>query len=1388
MRKTLFIFLLLQYIFPTHIYADGIVINNIKDTVYVFDNFDIIGTPINAQNGHSGLGWNGSWQAPAANGTVHASSSSLTYPSGVNLTATGRHAFSASPFGQGIIRDLLNPVMLGGDSTVFYVSFLTEKDATGNYRIDGLTSTGAAAGFAIGVTPDGRIKVNAGNTAGWGAVSTESEAGLIENGVTYFIVAQYQYENSQVNIRVSAFKEGDAVPSDDSFLTWDYSVTGGSLSTTLSSFRLAFTRGLGRIDEFRLGSTWASVVSMDISEPELAISTYRFPHFDWEDHPDQFADVARPVSYEIQIATDEQFSSVIDQDFIMLSRYVRNEPFDPGTYFWRVRSITYDGTVSAWQDTLSFTIEKPQVVITVPVPAGEEDYTFIVQDHVAQAEASAAEGNTVKIIFPPGDYFFGNSLSGAVINLGGVRNIEIEGTGATFHLSKRSQVLIKTEACENISISGINVNYARGIFRVQGHIVSIDNAQARRVTVSVEEGSPDFDASSAPNNDIFILLHPTIDGRLKDKASHFYRMEDYSKNEDGTYSITLQSGGNFSSWEVGDRYVFHFRGGSPQVVNYENSRYVTAHSLTTNGWGNMGFVSVKGSHFNILNCKTILQEGDWMMGNADGVHIREHVVGPWIEGTDILATGDDGVALYARPTSIITAKPDGNEKTALCAAEFFNLERGDEVSFFQPTGGRILLETTVTNVRESGEGFLVSFADVLPDDIITGSSLVDVTQIWNRSRSCGDFVIRNCQFINNRRYGLVFRSKRGVIENNLILGASSRAIIFRNETAVPNGLYASEIIVSNNRIEDSAFDGTGMQAPISFGFEGRGSPTVQSIGPRNILIENNVIKDCPSPEIHLYGIQHVVIRNNIVINSAGETQNAVYTDGRSGDIAYSMTIHPEADAFVQGGLESDSNFGSALVLTCKEDADEGNTRRSYLRFNLSALTGLPIDSVVLSLRVDSVVAPGDNLSVWFVSDDAWNESEITWNNRPEKGHKLNSKAIDAGAGDRIELNLTDQVLNELAGNKQLSLVLLSGQHTLVQFSSREADLEHRPRLMVALKKTASPLLHTIQATAGNNGSINPAGNVTVFDGTSETFSFRANAGYEIDHVLVNGSSVGAVNRYTFYNVTANRSIHVEFRKIEGASLITPEADAYVHGGSFANQNFGTSDKLIVKTSINPTYTRMSYLRFDLSEIEKTLTSAKLRLKLASIDGNPTRHEVSFVSDDSWGETTINWLNKPDAGAVLYSQTTPAINDWVEFDVTSQAETERIGDGKISLLIRDVTDSEVMSTYFSREAGEESRPHLLIVEADDDDTGVTLNDPHGFITYPNPASTLLNVELEHLGKFDVSLFDILGILVFSKKEAGNKLIIPVNHLSNGVYILKVTNEQESYVEKILIDQP
>lgn len=71
-------------------------------------------------------------------------------------------------------------------------------------------------------------------------------------------------------------------------------------------------------------------------------------------------------------------------------------------------------------------------------------------------------------------------------------------------------------------------------------------------------------------------------------------------------------------------------------------------------------------------------------------------------------------------------------------------------------------------------------------------------------------------------------------------------------------------------------------------------------------------------------------------------------------------------------------------------------------------------------------------------------------------------------------------------------------------------------------------IHTITATAGEGGSIDPSGAVQITDGKSRTFTITPDAGRFISDVKVDGTSVGTPTTYTFSKVTENHTIEVTF--------------------------------------------------------------------------------------------------------------------------------------------------------------------------------------------------------------------------------------------------------------------
>jgi hypothetical protein len=112
-------------------------------------------------------------------------------------------------------------------------------------------------------------------------------------------------------------------------------------------------------------------------------------------------------------------------------------------------------------------------------------------------------------------------------------------------------------------------------------------------------------------------------------------------------------------------------------------------------------------------------------------------------------------------------------------------------------------------------------------------------------------------------------------------------------------------------------------------------------------------------------------------------------------------------------------------------------------------------------------------------------------------------------------------LNLGDGNQHISSVEVRGTGWIDDYVITNGDV-----------LAATPVRWTIEATAGANGSIYPAGTADVPlripDGDDVTFTITPDPTYAIADVVVDGQSEGATNEWTFTNVTNDHTIAATF--------------------------------------------------------------------------------------------------------------------------------------------------------------------------------------------------------------------------------------------------------------------
>jgi endo-1,3-1,4-beta-glycanase ExoK len=172
----------------------------------------------------------------------------------------------------------------------------------------------------------------------------------------------------------------------------------------------------------------------------------------------------------------------------------------------------------------------------------------------------------------------------------------------------------------------------------------------------------------------------------------------------------------------------------------------------------------------------------------------------------------------------------------------------------------------------------------------------------------------------------------------------------------------------------------------------------------------------------------------------------------------STTLIPIAEAYVQDGNAAKDNFFGSRTLSVKS-AEGGDNQKTYLKFDLSKLTGTILQATIYLTPVRVGESKADEVANYlpnsksinianYVPNNGWSAGEMTWNNQPDASVRLSSGTI-YGAGLLTNFDVTAVA----KAGKQLSVQIApdpssSGQVPVAYGSSRNETVSYRPRLVV----------------------------------------------------------------------------------------------------------------------------------------------------------------------------------------------------------------------------------------------------------------------------------------------------------------------------------------------------
>ncbi|GEM_PF-756063 len=171
---------------------------------------------------------------------------------------------------------------------------------------------------------------------------------------------------------------------------------------------------------------------------------------------------------------------------------------------------------------------------------------------------------------------------------------------------------------------------------------------------------------------------------------------------------------------------------------------------------------------------------------------------------------------------------------------------------------------------------------------------------------------------------------------------------------------------------------------------------------------------------------------------------------------------------------------------------------------------------------------------------------------------INSYVITATSGTNGTISPSGSDTLDYGSNEQFTFTPSTGYHvdivtvdgvsvdSITTYTFLNVTMNHTIHVTFAINTFA------ITATAGLNGSISPAGSVSVNYGADRQFAITPNAGYRIDSIVVDNVRVDSMASYTFYNVTEGHTIHATFEFIVVYRSFMPEslANDKDHKGKF----------------------------------------------------------------------------------------------------------------------------------------------------------------------------------------------------------------------------------------------
>ncbi|MDC7288758.1 discoidin domain-containing protein [Blautia schinkii] len=265
----------------------------------------------------------------------------------------------------------------------------------------------------------------------------------------------------------------------------------------------------------------------------------------------------------------------------------------------------------------------------------------------------------------------------------------------------------------------------------------------------------------------------------------------------------------------------------------------------------------------------------------------------------------------------------------------------------------------------------------------------------------------------------------------------------------------------------------------------------------------------------------------------------------------------------------DNNFGVAM----DTQAPEINGGTFYTRFTVDNADDQTLFDVMTDGTSDGAAAGyirvgyevGSGGPHWFFDKEGgntqgWGDFEFA-----------EIPVLEAGKEYELELDFAKNATGTYNLTLTVNGVTSATEENLIYgpSSGKYAFVSRRSGRSIAVKEVyyTNQSKHTINVTAGENGTVSQTGAVTTFNGADKTFLFKPNAGYQVGTVSVNGQQVETADSYTFLNISGDASLDVTFEISQAGELRQELAEEIRKAEAVVNDNYTPESWNTLQTAI-----------------------------------------------------------------------------------------------------------------------------------------------------------------------------------------------------------------------------